>query len=93
MDAALRTALADIYPELKEIELSNFKVRILDSTKGTEAITRVLLDSTDGEREWGTIGVSSNVIEASWEALVDSLEFGMQVGRFRASAGRARSSS
>jgi 2-isopropylmalate synthase len=93
LDAALRGALADIYPELKEIELSNFKVRILDSTKGTEAVTRVLLDSTDGEREWGTIGVSSNVIEASWEALVDSLEFGMQVGRFRASADRARSSS
>jgi 2-isopropylmalate synthase len=94
LDAALRAALADIYPELKGIELSNFKVRILNSTKGTEAITRVLLDSTDGEREWGTIGVSANVIEASWEALVDSLEFGMQVtGRLRAGADGARSSS
>ena len=93
LDAAMRAALTDIYPELEEIELSNFKVRILDSTKGTEAVTRVLLDSTDGEREWGTIGVSANVIEASWEALVDSLEFGMQVSRFRASVDPARSPS
>jgi 2-isopropylmalate synthase len=94
LDAALRGALGDIYPALKEIELSNFKVRILDSAKGSEAITRVLLDSTDGEREWGTIGVSANVIEASWEALVDSLEFGMRVtGGFRAGADGARSSS
>lgn len=88
LDKALREALIDIYPELREIELVNFKVRILDSSKGTEAITRVLLDSSDGEREWGAIGVSENVIEASWEALVDSLEYGMRVDR-RSSAGRA----
>jgi 2-isopropylmalate synthase len=93
LDSALRAALAENYPELKDIELSNFKVRILDSTKGTEAITRVLLDSTDGEREWGTIGVSSNVIEATWEALVDSLEYGMQVGHLPTGADEARSKS
>ncbi len=93
LDAALRLALVEIYPEIREIELSNFKVRILDSSKGTQAITRVLLDSTDGEREWGTIGVSENVIEASWEALVDSLEYGMQAVRRRSPAGGARAAS
>ncbi len=81
LDKALREALVDIYPELNQIELVNFKVRILDSSKGTEAITRVLLDSSDGAREWGAIGVSENVIEASWEALVDSLEYGMRARR------------
>ena len=64
--------------ELAEIELVNFKVRILDSGKGTQATTRVLLDSSDGRGEWGAIGVSENVIAASWEALVDSLEYRMQ---------------
>ena len=56
-------------------------MRILDETKGTGAVTRVLLDSSDGDEVWGSIGVSENIIEASWEALVDSLEYGMQVGR------------
>ena len=78
LDKALRAALVEIYPQLADIELVNFKVRILDSSKGTQAITRVLLDSSDGASEWGAIGVSENVIEASWEALVDSLEHGMQ---------------
>jgi 2-isopropylmalate synthase len=78
LDRALRAALVEIYPQLADIELVNFKVRILDSSKGTQAVTRVLLDSSDGTSEWGTIGVSENVIEASWEALVDSLEHGMQ---------------
>ena len=79
LDAALRLALVEIYPELGAIELVNFKVRILDGNKGTESVTRVLLDSTgkDG-REWGAVGVSPNVIEASWEALLDSLEYGLQ---------------
>jgi 2-isopropylmalate synthase len=57
----------------------NFKVRILDETKGTGAVTRVLLDASDGDQVWGSIGVSENIIEASWEALVDSLEYGMLV--------------
>jgi 2-isopropylmalate synthase len=86
LDKALREALVEIHPELREIELVNFKVRILDSSKGTEAVTRVLLDSSDGAREWGAIGVSENVIEASWEALVDSLEYGMRVERRQQSA-------
>jgi 2-isopropylmalate synthase len=78
LDRALRSAIVDRYPHLAEIELTNYKVRILDESHGTGAITRVLLDSSDGEREWGTIGVSENIIEASWEALVDSLEYAFQ---------------
>ena len=84
LDRALREALVEIHPELREIDLVNFKVRILDETKGTGAVTRVLLDASDGDQVWGSIGVSENVIEASWEALVDSLEFGMQGARLRA---------
>jgi 2-isopropylmalate synthase len=77
LDAALRGAIGETYPHLRDIELVNFKVRILDETKGTGAVTRVLLDASDGRETWGSIGVSENVIEASWEALVDSLEAGM----------------
>jgi 2-isopropylmalate synthase len=78
LDAALRDAITDRLPQLAEIELTNYKVRILDEHHGTGAVTRVLLDSSDGEREWGSIGVSENIIEASWEALVDSLEYAFQ---------------
>jgi 2-isopropylmalate synthase len=78
LDRALREALVEIHPELAEIDLVNFKVRILDEAKGTGAVTRVLLDASDGEEVWGSIGVSENVIEASWEALVDSIEYGTQ---------------
>ena len=81
LDRALRDAIAETYPHLGDIELVNFKVRILDERKGTGAITRVLLDATDGHVTWGAIGVSENVIEASWDALVDSLEAGMLPGR------------
>ena len=84
LDRALRDALVEIHPHLADIDLVNFKVRILDETKGTGAVTRVLLDVSDGEDVWGSIGVSENVIEASWEALVDSLEYGMQVSRVKA---------
>jgi 2-isopropylmalate synthase len=77
LDKALRDAITEIYPHLGDIELVNFKVRILDESSGTGAITRVLLDASDGDAVWGSIGVSENVIEASWEALVDSLEYGM----------------
>jgi 2-isopropylmalate synthase len=77
LDAALRLALEPRVPELARIELVNFKVRILDETKGASATTRVLIDSGDGSGEtWGALGVSENVIEASWEALVDSLAYG-----------------
>jgi 2-isopropylmalate synthase len=75
LDAALRMALGEACPD---VELTNFKVRILDEAKGTDAVTRVLLDASDGQETWGSIGVSENVIAASWEALVDSLEFGVQ---------------
>jgi 2-isopropylmalate synthase len=81
LDAALRDAIGELHPHLREIELVNFKVRILDETKGTDAVTRVLIDASDGHDTWGTIGVSENVIAASWDALVDSLEYGMQPGR------------
>jgi 2-isopropylmalate synthase len=81
LDAALRDAIGQFHPHLRDIELVNFRVRILDETKGTGAVTRVLIDASDGHDVWGTIGVSENVIAASWDALVDSLEYGMQPGR------------
>jgi 2-isopropylmalate synthase len=81
LDRALREALCEIHPHLRDIDLVNFKVRILDEAKGTGAVTRVLLDASDGDEVWGSIGVSENIIEASWEALVDSLEYGMHAGQ------------
>jgi 2-isopropylmalate synthase len=81
LDAALRDAIGAIHPHLKDIELVNFKVRILDERKGTGAVTRVLIDASDGHEVWGSIGVSENLIAASWDALVDSLEYGMQPGK------------
>lgn len=80
LDRALRDAIGETYPHLKDIDLVNFKVRILNETKGTGAVTRVLLDASDHHKTWGAIGVSENIIEASWDALVDALEFGMQPG-------------
>jgi 2-isopropylmalate synthase len=77
LDAALRAAIGEHYPHLRDIRLVNYKVRILDEWKATGATTRVLLDATDGTDTWGSIGVHENVIEASWDALVDSLEAGM----------------
>src|SRR5579884_3658267 len=78
LDRALREAIGDLYPHLADIELENFKVRLIDEHEGTASVTRVLLDASDGDKVWGSIGVSENVIEASWQALVDSLEYGMQ---------------
>ena len=78
LDAALRKALGRRHPELARIHLTDFKVRVLDSvSRGRRRCTRVLIDSTDGDRTWTTIGVSENVIEASWEALSDSIVFGL----------------
>jgi 2-isopropylmalate synthase len=77
LDAALRQAIGPEYPELAHVHLTDFKVRVLDTSRGTGAVTRVLIDSTDGERTWTTIGVSENVIEASWSALEDSIVFGL----------------
>ncbi len=81
LDAALRDAIGELHPHLRDIELVNFKVRILDESHGTGAVTRVLIDASDGHEVWGSIGVSENLIAASWDALVDSLEYGMQPGR------------
>ncbi len=78
LDSALRSAITEAYPALGDVELVNYKVRILDEAHGTDAVTRVLIDASDGERVWGTIGVGENVIAASWQALVDSLEFAHQ---------------
>src|SRR3954451_25056360 len=78
LDRALRDAITELHPHLADIELVNYKVRILDERQGPGAVTRVLLDSSDGHDSWGTIGVSENIIEASWEALVESLEYAFQ---------------
>ncbi len=78
LDRALRDAITELHPHLADIELVNYKVRILDEHHGTGSVTRVLLDSSDGSETWGTIGVSENIIEASWEALVESLEYAFQ---------------
>ncbi len=83
LDRALRDAIGEIHPHLRDIELVNYKVRILDEAKGTGAVTRVLIDASDGHDTWGAIGVSENLIAASWDALVDSLEHGMQAGASR----------
>ena len=75
LDHALRKALTKFYPQIKEMHLVDFKVRTLEGSEGTAAGVRVLLDSTDGEELWSTIGVSENIIEASWQALVDSIQY------------------
>ena len=75
LDSALRKALYGVYPELKDVNLIDYKVRVLSADKGTNAGVRVLIESTDGNMKWSTVGVSENVIEASWQALVDSIEY------------------
>jgi 2-isopropylmalate synthase len=80
LDGALRKAIGTKYPELAHLHLTDYKVRVLDTARGTAAVTRVLIDSTDGDRTWTTIGVSDNVIEASWEALSESIVFGLLHG-------------
>ena len=77
LDAALRKALAPIYPVLNSFQLVDYKVRIVDGQKGTAATTRVLIDSRNGSQEWSTVGASANIIEASWQALVDSIDYGL----------------
>ena len=75
LDHALRKALEPVFPELKDMQLQDYKVRIIDSHMGTASKTRVLIDSTDGEVTWSTVGVSYNIIAASWEALVSSVRY------------------
>jgi 2-isopropylmalate synthase len=75
LDHAIRKALEKFYPEMKEVKLLDYKVRILSTKDGTAAQTRVLIESGDGKSKWGTVGVSENIIEASWQALVDSIDY------------------
>jgi 2-isopropylmalate synthase len=80
LDAALRKALEDYYPRLRQVRLSDYKVRILDSDNGTGAAVRVLIDTKNGTRQWSTVGASTNIIEASWRALADSMEYALLNG-------------
>jgi 2-isopropylmalate synthase len=80
LDAALRAAIGPKFPSLASIHLTDYRVRVLDTGKGTGAVTRVLVDTTDGEVVWTTIGVSENIIEASWQALYDSVVYGLLHG-------------
>ena len=77
LDNALRKALTNDYPELDTMELEDFRVRVLDESVGTGAVVRVLIDMSDGEQAWTTVGVSENIIEASWEALTDGYVYGL----------------
>jgi 2-isopropylmalate synthase len=81
LDNALRNAISQLFPDLGKLELTDYKVRILEGIKGTGAITRVLLETTNGERAWTTIGVHENVIAASWQALDDAVHYGLVRGR------------
>lgn len=78
LDVALRKALQKFFPGVSRMQLRDFKVRILDGAQGTAALTRVLVDSSDGKQSWGTVGMSENIIEASWQALLDSVEYFLQ---------------
>lgn len=79
LDAALRKALVTHYPQLSQFQLADYKVRILDGNNGTAATTRVLIDTQNGTKSWSTVGASTNIIEASWRALADSVEYGLMV--------------
>lgn len=79
LDKALRKALLQFYPQLAEVQLTDYKVRILDSASATAAHVRVLIDSTNGRRSWGTVGASTNIIEASWQALADSVAYALLI--------------
>jgi 2-isopropylmalate synthase len=84
LDKALRMAIERKYPRVHDIRLVNYSVRILDENKGTAAITRVLIDSSDGHDNWGSVGAGANVVEASWEALVDSINYGLHLFQYEA---------
>ena len=77
LDGALRKALRQFYPELDAIKLTDFKVRVVNTQEGTAAKVRVTIDSSGGDQDWSTVGVSTNMIEASWFALVDSVVYGL----------------
>ena len=85
LDQALRQAVGQLYPEIERLELIDYKVRITDAAHGTDAMTRVLVETSDGASSWVTVGVGNNVVEASWEALTDGLTYGLlRSGRPRA---------
>jgi 2-isopropylmalate synthase len=75
LDHALRKALERFYPQLREVKLLDYKVRVLSANSGTESKVRVLIESGDHKDKWGTVGVSENIMEASWQALADSIEY------------------
>jgi 2-isopropylmalate synthase len=75
LDSALRKALEKYYPQLKEVKLTDFKVRVVNPAQGTAAKVRVNIESRDKKTSWTTVGISENIIEASWEALVDAIEY------------------
>ncbi len=77
LDHALRQALSTVYPEIDKLELIDFRVRILDAAHGTDAVTRVLIETSDGETSWETVGVAANIVAASWQALVEGITFGL----------------
>ena len=77
LDHALREALAEVYPEIDAMELVDYRVRILDAAHGTDAVTRVLLETADHDGTWVTIGVAGNILEASWQALRESITYGL----------------
>jgi len=81
LDTAVRKALLPVYPQLAGVHLTDYKVRILDGEAGTAAQTRVLIDSSNGRSTWSTVGSSTNIIEASWLALADSLEYALLNGK------------
>ncbi len=86
LDNALRKALEKFYPALKDVKLKDYRVRVVSSQRGTEAVVRVLIESGDGESDWSTVGVSENIVEASWKALVDSIDYKL----FKEEAKRAK---
>ncbi len=91
LDHALRKALEEFYPELKGMSLMDFKVRVINAQAGTGARVRVLINSKDAKSEWGTVGVSENIIEASWEALVDAIEYKLFKNRYLKGSGGVKS--
>ncbi|MDD5556750.1 MAG: citramalate synthase [bacterium] len=90
LDNALRKALTPFYPSIEEVQLADYKVRVLNARAGTAAKVRVLVESADEEARWGTVGVSENIIEASWQALVDSVEYKLMKDRVRTRARRGK---
>ncbi len=89
LDCALRKALGKFYPEIEQVRLHDYKVRVLGSAEGTEAVVRVLIESGDEHGRWNTVGVSHNVIEASWRALVDSMDYKLHKHRRTSARDRA----